>query len=184
MKFNNNNKKAFTPTPTLKSRAKWVWGFSIIEIVIYIAIFTALSIVVINSFIIVLSSFSTIRSNHDLLNSGSIAMEKITREIRQADSIDILNSTDEILQLNSTDNSSNPVVVKFAKVGNALNLYRNGTLVGNLLTSKVTLTSISFIRTSNAKSEGEKIKMVLNNTAGKINKTENFYDTVILRGTY
>lgn len=168
MKFNNNNKKAF----------------SLVEIVIYIAIFTALSIVVINSFIIVLSSFSTIRSNHDLLNSGSIAMEKITREIRQADSVDIPNSTSEILQLNSTDSSSNPVVVKFAKVGNALNLYRGGVLVGNLLTSKVILNSISFDYISTAKSKGEKIKMVLNDTAGKIDKTENFYDTVILRGTY
>ncbi len=168
MKFNYNNKKAF----------------SLVEIVIYIAIFTALSIVVINSFIVVLSSFSMIRSNHDLLNSGSIAMEKMTREIRQADSIDILNSTNEVLQLNSTDSSSNPVVVKFAKTGNALNLYRNGTLVGNLLTSKVILTSISFDHTSNAKSEGEKIKMVLKYIAGKIDKTENFYDTAILREKY
>lgn len=168
MKFKNNNKKAF----------------SLVEIVIYIAIFTALSIVVINSFIVVLSSFSTIRSNHDLLNSGSIAMEKITREIRQADSVDLTNSTSEILQLNSTDSSSNHVVVKFAKVGNALNLYRDDTLVGNLLTSKVILTSISFDYISTAKSKGEKIKMVLKYTAGKIDKTENFYDTTILRGTY
>ena len=145
MKFNNNKIKAF----------------SLIEIVIYIAIFTTLSIVVINSFIIVLSSFSTIRTNHNLLDSGSIAMEKITREIRQADSIDIMNSTGEVLQLNSTDSSSDPVIVKFAKVGNALNMYRGGVLVGNLLTSKIILESISFVRTSNTKSEGEKIKMVL-----------------------
>lgn len=168
MKLKNNNRKAF----------------SLIEIIIYIAIFTILSIVVINSFIIVLSSFSTIRSNHDLLNSGSIAMETIAREIRQADSIDVPNSTSEVLQLNSTDSSSNPVIVKFAKEGGVLNLYRDGVLVGNLLNSKVILDFISFDRTSNTKSEGEKIKMVLRYTQGKINKTESFYNTVILRGAY
>lgn len=168
MKFNNNNIKAF----------------SLIEIVIYIAIFTVLSIVVINSFIIVLSSFSTIRTNHNLLNSGSIAMEKITREIRQADSIDIINSTSEVLQLNSTDSSSNPIIVKFAKVGNAINMYRDDVLIGNLLTSKIIVDSISFIRTSNTKSEGEKINMVLKDTQSKGNRTESFYNTVILRGTY
>ena len=165
-------------------------GVSLVEIIIYLAIFTVISILVINSFITTLSSFSTIRTNHELLNSGSIAMERISREIRQAKSIDLVNSQTnggEVLQLNSTDNSGNNMVIKFIKEGNNLNIYKNGTIVGNLLVQNVIVTSISFDRistTSEAKSEGVKIKIVLQDTRSKLNKTANFYNTVILRGGY
>lgn len=159
-------------------------AFSIIEIIIYLAIFTIVSIVVINSFIIVLSSFTTIRINHDLLGSGSMAMERISREIRQASSIDVVNTTSEVLQLNSTDSSGNIVVIKFAKEGDALNIYKDGNIVGNILASNIILNSISFDRIVTTKGEGLKIKIVLQNTGGKIERIENFYNTVVLRGGY
>ncbi|MFA6355453.1 MAG: hypothetical protein WCW65_03450, partial [Candidatus Paceibacterota bacterium] len=139
---------------------------------------------VINSFIIVLSSFSLIRTNHKLLDSGSIAMERITREIREAKSIDIANSNSEILQLNSTDISSNPVIVKIMNEGGSLNIYEDGVLVGNLLTSNIVLNSISFDRISTINSEAVKIKISLEDIKSKINRIENFYDTVVLRGSY
>ena len=162
-------------------------GFSIIEIIIYLAIFTTISILVINSFIIVIASFSAIRTNHDLIDSGSMASERMSREIRQAKSIDLVNSQTnggEVLQLNSTDLSGNNVIIKFIKEGNDLNLYKNGTLVGNLLTQNIVLNSVSFYRTSNTNSEGIKIKMMMQDTRGKANKIANFYDTVMLRGGY
>lgn len=159
-------------------------AFSIIEIIIYLAIFAVISIVVINSFIIILSSFSTIRTNHDLLDSGSMAMERMSREIRQAKSIDIANGTSDILQLNSTDSSLNAVVIKFEKEGDALNIYEDGELVGNLLASNIVLNSISFDRISTTNSEAVKIKIILEDTKSKINRVENFYDTVVLRGGY
>lgn len=159
-------------------------AFSIIEIIIYLAIFTTMSIVVINSFIIILSSFSTIRTNHDLLDSGSMAMERMTREIRQAKSIDVVNSTSEILQLNSTDSSSNNLVIKIMKEGSLLNIYEDGILVGNLLASNIILNSISFDRISTTNSEGVKIKIILEDTKSKSGRVENFYNTVVLRGGY
>jgi len=146
-------------------------GVSIIELIVYLAIFTAMSVVVINSFIIVLSTFSTIRTNQDLLDSGSVSMDRISREIRQAKNIDVVNSTSDTLQLNSTNSSGDNVVIKFKKDG-------------NLLASNIILNSISFDRISTAKSEGVKIKMILQDSRSKVNKTENFYDTVVLRGGY
>jgi hypothetical protein len=165
-------------------KTKLLPGFSIIEIIIYLAIFTTMSIIVINSFITILSSFSAIRTNQDLLEGGSVSMDRISHEIRQAKNIDIVNSTSEILQLNSTDTSGNSAVIKLAKVGNALNLYEDGNLVGNLLPQNILLNSISFDRISTTNSEGIKIKIVLQDSRSKIGKTENFYNTIILRGGY
>jgi type II secretory pathway pseudopilin PulG len=166
------------------NRKNNIFGFSIIEIIVYLAIFTALSVVVINSFIIILSSFSSIRTNQNLLDSGSVAMDRISREIRQAKNIDVANSITDTLQLNSTDNSNNNIVIKFMKVNNALNLYKDGNLIGNLLAPNIILNSISFDRITTANSEGVKIKIILHDSRDKTNKTESYYDTVVLRGGY
>jgi hypothetical protein len=168
----------------LNTKIKLSYGFSIIEIIIYLAIFTAMSVLVINSFIIALSSFSNIRTNQDLLDGGSVSMDRITREIRQAKTIDVIDSTSEILQLNSTNTAGNNVIIKLAKVGNALNLYQEGVLIGNLLPQNIILNSISFDRISTTNSEAVKIKIVLQDSYSKINRIENFYDTVVLRGGY
>ncbi len=167
------------------NKKKLVYGFSIIEIVVYLAIFTAISIVVINSFIVVLSSFREIRSNHDLLNSGTSSMERISREIRQAKNIDLVNSQingGESLQINSTNIDNTNTVIKIIREGDELNIYKDNELVGNLLTQNTIVTSLSFYRILTTNSEGIKIKMTIQDTKSKTKKTESFYDTVVLRG--
>ena len=164
-------------------------GFSIVEIIAYLAIFTALSILVINSFIVILSSFNTTNMNRKLLESGTVSMERISREIRQAKNIDIANSSlgsnPGILQLNSTDSGGNALVIKFKDENNGqLNLYSDGSLKGNLLGQNVTITSLIFNRISTTQSEVVKIEMTLRYSLGHKTKSENFYDTVVLRGGY
>lgn len=164
-------------------------GFSIIEMIVYLAIFTVLSILVINSFIVILSSFNTTNMNRKILESGSVSMERISREIRQAKNIDIVNSTLDTspgtLQLNSTDSGGNALVIKFKDENNGqLNLYSGGSLKGNLLGSNITLTSLIFSRIATAQGEAVRIRMTLQYSEGHSVKSENFYDTIVLRGNY
>jgi Tfp pilus assembly protein PilW len=163
-------------------------GYSLLEIIVYLGIFTVISILVINSFIIVASSFRQIRTNRDLLESGSTAMERISREIREAGSIDIPNSTlgtsPGALQLNSTDSGGEAQLVNFNVLSGAINLTEGGVLTGNLLGSNVIVTSLIFRRMSTSASEAVKIEMTLQDTRSKHATTKNFYDTVILRNEY
>ncbi len=163
-------------------------GYSIVEILVYLAIFTSISILVINSFIIILGSFSTTRANRDLLESGSTAIERISREIRQAKSVDIVSSTlgtnPGVLQLNSSDTSGVSEVIKFSITNGALNIYKDGTLIGNLLGQNVSVSSLIFRRITTTNGEAVKIELTLEDTIGNITKLENFYDTIILRGSY
>lgn len=174
-----NLKKTFYDRKSLKR------GVSIIEIIIYLALFTAISIVVINSFIIVISTFSTIRVNHDLINAGSNSMERISREIRQAKNIDIINSTfdsnSSILKLNDRDGISYVVI---DKDGNGLRISKNGITIGNLLADNVTLNKLIFTRISTSNTEGVKIEMEVEDTNSKTERIEKFYNTIILRGGY
>lgn len=162
-------------------------AFSLVEIIIYLAIFTFVSIFVVNSLIISMSSFSVTHTNHVLLEGGLSSMDRISREIRQASSIDIANSSlgldGGVLQLNSTDSSGSPITIKISNVGEAINVYQPAdTFVGNLLNGSVVVDSLIFRRVDTTAGEAVKIEMVLRDT--KNNKTENFYNTIILRGAY
>lgn len=163
-------------------------GYSIVEILVYLAIFTTMSIMVINYFIVVLGSFHTTRANRDLLESGATSIERIAREVRQADSVDIVNSTlsssPGALQLNSTDSSGNPMIIKFSVTNGALNLYEDGSLIGNLLSENISVTTLVFRRIVTANGEAVKIELTLQSTDSDNSQSENFYNTIILRGGY
>lgn len=163
-------------------------GYSVIEIIIYLAIFAFLSVTVINSFIVVLGSFNITRTNRDLLESGSTAMERISKEIRQAYDVDTVNSiflsTPGSLQLNSTNSSGTASVIKFSVSSNALNMYQDGVLVGNLLGQNISPTNLVFRRIVTTNGEAIKIELTLQDTRNKDHPSASFYDTVILRGEY
>jgi len=162
-----------------------MFGYSIVEILVYLAIFTSLSVLVINSFIAILSSFNTTNINRKLVESGSIVMERVSREIRQAESIDTAHSSFDVLQLNSIDtDTGNPAIIKFATVDEAINLYKDGTLLGNLLEDDISVTNLTFTRIQTTSSEAVRIKMTLEYSRGQNTRTENFYNTIILRGGY
>ena len=162
----------------------YIRGYSIVEILVYLAIFTAISILVINLFITILSSFNATNANRKLLESGQMSMERITKEIRQAKNIDIANSTNDLLQLNSVDSSGNNIVIKLANVGGNLNLYKDNVLIGSLFSENVSLTNLVFRRIATIHGEAVKIEMTLRYSDGRNIKSENFYNTVILRGEY
>ena len=181
------DKKGYTPTPNFLKKRNLVWGYSIVEIIVYLAIFTALTILVMNSFRVIMTSFNTTNMNRQLLESGSIVIERMSREIRQAQSINIANSSlgssPGVLQLNGVNTVDN---AKFAVVGQALNLYKGATLTlsGNLLGQNVSITNLIFRRISTINSEAVKVEMTLQYSKGQSIKSENFYDTIVLRGGY
>jgi len=163
-------------------------GYSIVEIIVYLAIFAFMSIAVINSFIVVLGSYSNTRTNRDLLESGGTVIERISREIRQAKGIDVVGSTlssnPGVLQLNSITSAGVSTVMKFSVSSGALNLYQDGTLVGNLLGQNVSVTTLIFRRITTSNGEAVKVELTLQDTRSKIAQSVNFYNTVILRGAY
>jgi hypothetical protein len=163
----------------------FIRGYSIVEIIVYLAIFTAISILVINSFLVILSSFNKTNMNRKLLESGSIVMERVSREIRHANSIDIVNSAlganPGILQLNMSAGG----YMKFKEeINGELYLYNNSSTGNNLLGQNVSLTNLIFRRITTTESEAVKIEMTLQYSDGKNIKSENFYNTIVLRGGY
>lgn len=172
----------FTSQKNIKNKLNQ--GFTIIEVLVYVAILGIVSVAIIASSMVVNSSFNKTRVTRNLLESGNNGMERITREIRQANSIDIASSTfgsnPGVLTLNGKDSGGSARIVKFSVLSGSLNIYENNSLLDDLLNQNVTATNLIFRRISTGAGEAVKIELTLNN--GTI--SEKFYDTVILRGGY
>ena len=159
-------------------------GFTLVEMMIYVALMTIITLVVVQSLIVVLKSNRTSFAEINLRNAGYSAMEGMLREIYASDSI---TTASGILQMNRGTN-----IVKFAtSTGSASTTlyYYKGTSeplppVGPLTSKNIIVKSLIFTKISTGKSYAVKIQMGLETTVNGITKSETFQSTAILRGSY
>ena len=156
-------------------------GYAILELLFYISLFAILSVVVINSMITMTKSFGETKIQAELVQSGTI-MERISREIRQAKDINLTSSSDLIL--NTTDGSGGAKTVEFLLSGSNLEILENGTLTGNLNTPNIAVTGITFLQATTTKGKAVKIILSVRSNDDSLNRVQNFYDTIVLRGSY
>jgi prepilin-type N-terminal cleavage/methylation domain-containing protein len=164
------------------------YGFSLIEMLVYVAILATVFILVVNTILVVTGSYSSIKSSNDLNNSALVSLERLVRETRQANSIDLVQSVFGAhpgrLVLNTTDKNNDPLVIDFYIENNQLKIKKNGVLSGALVRDNVIVDNLVFRNLSTTTSSSVKIEMTLSVSEGKVNKTEKFYSSVVLRGSY
>ncbi len=156
-------------------------GYAILELLFYIAFFSIFSSVVINAMITMTRSFREISIQRELAQSGVI-IERMSREIRQAYDISFISAND--LKLNTKDDAGANKTVEFLLSDSNLQFFENDVLVGNLNTPNMMVTSLNFTQITTAK--GLAVKIVLSVRFGNdsLNRIQDFYDTVVLRGSY
>src|SRR3989344_7454323 len=104
-------------------------GYTLVELLFYIAFFSILSVVVIQSLVTMTRSFKETSIQAELVQSGTI-IERISREIRQAYDISSISASN--LGLASTDSAGANKTVEFLLSGTSLQLLENSVLTGNL----------------------------------------------------
>jgi len=173
-----------------KNHSKRNKGISLIEMIVYVAILSAVFVLVINTLLIVTRSYRSIKLVNDLNNSASISLERLTREIKLANSVNttlsVLNSTSTPgrLVLNTVDEFEAPLVLDFYVDNGLLKLDKNSASFGVLTRDNVLVTGLIFRHTTASTSEAVKIEMELTGTEGDETKVENFYVSAVLRGSY
>ena len=167
-------------------------GFSLIETIIYTAILAVTTIFVVNSLLKTVSAFNSFRVSKQINASAISAMEKMTREIKSADQVDKINSVFDTnpskLIINKTDpNTGAPAVIEFSVSNSRLTIKKDNDAPIALTSSGTEVINLIFrqVATStNQRSEAIKIEMTIKSGYGNYQKTENFYDTIVLRGSY
>lgn len=163
-------------------------GFSLIEMIIYAAILSILTIVTINATFSTIRSFAEFKVSRDLNSSAFSLLERLTREIRLAHGIDFpqssLNVNPGRLTLLTKDAVDADTTVEFYVENNALKIKEGGVATGSLTSSSTAVTNFTVRSLLSANSSAIKAELGLTAARGEISKSGNFYTTILLRGSY
>jgi Tfp pilus assembly protein PilW len=163
-------------------------GYSLIEALVYAALAVLILGAIISSILIFNTTLRTVKVVRDLDNSSYISMDRMTREIRNSESLDnaasIYNATSGVLTLNTTDQANSPIKIKFYLSNGILMMDRANSPIGPLSLSSVRVNSLIFRPIISTSSQAVKIEMEIQATSTNFNSSKKFYNTIILNGSY
>lgn len=163
-------------------------GSTLIETLIYILIFGLLSLAVLNALLSLMHSYNLINSSASLESVGETALEKMSREIRVANSLDsagsTLGSSPGVLVLNTKDQTGADLSLKFSLSQGVIHIFENGTDQGPISTAKASVTGLIFSQITTPNSTGIRIELTAESGTSTTYKTEKFYTTAVIRGSY
>lgn len=167
---------------------KSIRGFTLIEMLVYIAIFTVLSILAIQAMFLVTRAFTDLRVSRDLNSSGSALFERMSRDIRGAYDVDEMQSTlgssPGRLTLDTKDSLSANTTVEFYVEGGVVKIKEGGAEQGTIMTTTTSIDNFVVRKISGTNTDAVKVEATITASRGGITKTRNFYTTATLRGTY
>ena len=168
-------------------KSKHIKGFSLAEMLVYIGILAFLLVVILN----ILSSLSkyqrVFKASSSVQNSGVLALERITREVRNATSIDvdqsIFNTSLGVLSLNSKDADDNDKNIQFLISTSTIIIKENGEEIGPLTLSNASVTSLKFFFLNGSTTDAIKTEITIESGTSTSYKSSNFYTTTVLRNS-
>jgi len=158
-------------------------GYSIVEMLVYIAILSTIAVVTVNVVISLAGSYSSLRASRNINSAAVASLERIVREARLLENVDLANST-LTTHPGRLTLMRGATTTEFYLDGSVLKVRENGVPAGSLTSQNAVVTNLIFRHVTSAATEAVKIEMTLQSAVGNITKTENFYDFVILRGSY
>jgi prepilin-type N-terminal cleavage/methylation domain-containing protein len=166
---------------------KFQRGFSLVEMIIYIGILALMLTIIVNMLFIMSTSGRALVASKNIENAGAFSLERVTREIRNASSVDagqsVLGSSPGVLALNGTDLNGSAHTIKFLLSSNSLHVVDNGVDQGSLTGVATKVTNLVFTQVVTPNSQAIRIQMTIESGTSTAYKSENFYTTTIMRGS-
>ena len=156
-------------------------GVTLIETIFYIVLFSMLSTVVIYSIVTMTKSFKEISIQRELTQGGEI-MERISREIRQANAITSLGANSLVLA--SKDSDGNDKSVQFVLDNSNIALSENGNSSSNLNSPDIKVSALTFGQVNTVKGKAVKISLTIISRHDMLNRSYDINKTIVLRGDY
>lgn len=160
-------------------------GYSLVEAVFYISILTLFFIIIINTIISFTKPYREILVLRYTERSGLDSMERMTRDIRGATSVNsgssTLGSHPGVLTIVSTFGGIS-TTTRFYIDNGVLKVDVNGTYAGPLTSSKATVTNLVFRQMSNSRSSAVKVDVTISSSIGSTTRTKKYYSTTIIKG--
>lgn len=164
-------------------------GFTLMETIIYMAILAVVSILMVNGLIMMMQSFGKIKVLNTIGFSAEAVMERMSREIRYGYDVDGGVSVFDVhpgrLKLMTHDSGGDPATVDFYLDGGRLVISENSGTSYTLTSSSTDVTNLIFnLINTDSGTKAVKIELVLRGGEGEYQRSENFYNTIVLRRSY
>jgi type II secretory pathway pseudopilin PulG len=164
-------------------------GFSVVEIIIYFGLLAVISTLVTTNIISLFKNYNIARSNQEIEYNAINIIDKLTRDTRDAKSININDSSFSVVQgsvsLNigsSTDDMASNTV-KFYLDNNKLKYMKDGIDFGNISTNSVNVSNFKIFYINSSSTEAIKVELTIDTIAQSNSNpiSKNFYTTILLR---
>jgi len=166
-------------------RNTYAKGFTIVEMIVYIAVLALVLAGVINMVLAVSSTFGELRAARQLNRSAALVLDRFSREVRDANAVVLAGSVFDThpgeLVL---DYGVGVPQVRFYLDGGTVKIDRGGSYEGDLTVPYVSTADFVFRRMAGDNSELVRLEMTMTSTSGKASKTETFYASSVVRGSY
>jgi Tfp pilus assembly protein PilW len=163
-------------------------GFTLVELLVYMTVLVLMLVAVVGAVTGFARFYKRIAAGQSIARSGSYAMERMTREIRNAQTIDqtgsALGAHPGRLTVVTPVSTGVTRSSEFSIVGNELRLSQDGVVTGTLTTPGTVVENLVFYRIATTTSEAVRIILTLSKTTGTTTVSASFYDTAVLRGSY
>ena len=165
-------------------------GISLLETIIYIAILAVMVAVVVNTVLITTTAFGKSRVKRNVAVQGGAALERILREVRLANNVDVAGSVLGVhpgrLRLDTTVSSSDetPTTREVFLTSSTIMMLTSGSSDA-ALTADAEITNLVFYFIEAAEtSEAVRVEMTITGSVGQTTTSQNFYGTAVLRRSY
>lgn len=165
-------------------------GFTLIELLIYIALVGVIAVATTNTVITLNRTIAVFRIERRLTTSAELAIRRMVREIRLANSVyasSTLAVSPGVLSVASVESETDatPKDVLLRVDSGALTVRRGSADALVFTGSAVTVSRLVFWKMDNADvSQAVKIEMTLTTTSGGVTRSKDYFMTTLLRGAY
>lgn len=159
-------------------------GYSLIEIIMYLAILAGITIVIVNILTQISSSRTRLTAAQRVATSAGLSLDRMAREIHTATGVStttsVLGTSPGRLVLNGLESGS-PYTIEFSLSGNTLNIIRNGVTTGPLTEAGTSVTELIFRHSASSTDQAISIEMTIQSGTSTSYRSEKFYTTAVLR---
>lgn len=160
-------------------------GFSLIEMLIYIGLMVLLLGVIVSTMLSITKSYKQASYTRLVESTGLNVLDRLTREIKNADSINVAQSSfgsnPGRITLNGTDSLGVAYTTEFYVESNVLKIKENGVFSGQITPTSTPVSSFVLRYIDTPTNDAVKIEMTLQAGTSTYLRSDNFYGTASLR---
>ena len=170
----------------IKIRSYTAEGFSLVEMLVYIAILSIMVSSLVMTSVSLLTTFGRLVASEDIAQASVVSLERITRELRFANAVDVGASTlgtttsPGVLVLNTIDDGGSPTTVTVTLTGDRITFAQGGGATSPLTHDTVIITDLFFIHTAGVNTEAINVSFTASRTVRGTTISKDFRTFVVL----